>query len=64
MAVSWDYFASLHGVSDMCLDVFLCPVLTKLFFESEKEIQAFLVCKAVEWSSQTIHTSRKRKIWI
>jgi hypothetical protein len=64
MAVSRHNLARLESVGNVLLNVILGPILTVLLLEFKDEAQALLVCETVQRTSETVHTSGKRKIRI
>lgn len=64
VTVSWNNFTSFKSVSNVSFDVLLGPFFAELLLEVKDEVEAFLVCKAVERASESIHTSREGKVGI
>ena len=64
VSISWDDLAGLEGLVNEVGDILVSPFVTVLLLELEDVVQALLVSKTVERTSQSIHTSRESKVWV
>jgi hypothetical protein len=55
-------FAAGEGVLDVSPNVVLSPLVAKAILEVKKELEALLVGKAVQGTSEAVHTSREGQV--
>ena len=62
MTIARDDFSGFEGVVDVLGNVSLGPVISELFLELQDEVEALLVSKTVEGTSESVHTSREGEV--
>lgn len=63
VTVTWDNSAGVKGVPQVLLDGLLGDVTLQVISQLEQPLQDLLVSSAVQRTSQTVQTSRKRQEW-